>query len=917
MGRGTSQKEHVQSVPPVSNWRTTDQEEIERRKLRAERESMVFRNITPQFAVFSDFSVISKASGQTYRVELRALVPTVVAACTCTDFQVNGLGTCKHVEGLLRWLRRDLKMMADAETQGSPRIDLVPDIVTGRLFVERNFDCLPATLRPFFDASGIAGAHFSTDEILVAVDKVGRMVRVSQEVAPWLARCVREQERFQLRREYEQHVRAGRYPLQETKLSLLPYQREGMLHLAFTERALLADEIGLGKPAQAIAAAALLARLGKVRHVLVLVPAAHKREWQEQIRLLTDLPCRQIHQEGVSRKQAYAQAGFFSLVTYDQILRDVSVISSILKPECVVLAEAQRVKKWNSQTAQAVKRLQSRYLFVLTSSPLENRIDELYVLMSIIDPQVLGPLFRFNREFYALDDKGRPEGVKNLNQLRRRLSPYLLRRNKWDVEKELPNQTQRTLIVPMDPIQHERYTVLGEQVKKWIAKGKKHALNRVESAQLQQDITQMRMLCDSPFILDEHRQGCPKLDEIQSLLECVLATAPVKVVIFSEWERMLLLVRERCERMDITVAGHLESMSQPERRQAISQFRTDPECRVLLITDIGCDKVFLPQVSVLINCDIPLTQKQLELRVSSVWRKQQVRSLTVVNLVAESSVELRLLDSFMAAPPLTDEVTTSTPTSTASEPAPIPIRKPLLERAEQLAQSDKQIKQVHVAHPSHEALHAVDPELGFAATLVDRMKTRLIACEMWRNPDGKHCFLLAIDGDTRSVVHAVRTLCREWMGDAADQSEIEVVNSTVYQVLRKLLVKGVLLRPSHEVRVLYQQDVGLAKPKLSPDSLMVRIQTLRHQAEVHYRESKRLIDKLYFEASYQPLREAICLLTRAYAVQHHLPEPEHVNAALSEEYSELWGDLLPVLRRELTEAGSPIALFRALMGKFD
>ena len=59
------------------------------------------------------------------------------------------------------------------------------------------------------------------------------------------------------------------------------------------------------------------------------------------------------------------------------------------------------------------------------------------------------------------------------------------------------------------------------------------------------------------------------------------------------------------------------------------------------------------------------------------------------------------------------------------------------------------------------------------------------------------------------------------------------------------------------------------------------------------------------------------MLTRAYAVQHHLPEPEHVNAALSEEYSGLWGDLLPVLRRELTEAGSPIALFRALMGKFD
>lgn len=95
----------IQSVGPVNNWRTTDQDEINRCRLRAAKETMRFRNLTPEYPVFSNFSVES-ASGQTYHVELRNLKP-LVGSCTCVDFRVNGLGTCKHVEALLRSLRND------------------------------------------------------------------------------------------------------------------------------------------------------------------------------------------------------------------------------------------------------------------------------------------------------------------------------------------------------------------------------------------------------------------------------------------------------------------------------------------------------------------------------------------------------------------------------------------------------------------------------------------------------------------------------------------------------------------------------------------------------------------------------------------------------------------------------------------
>ncbi len=81
--------------------------------------------------------------------------------------------------------------------------------------------------------------------------------------------------------------------------------------------------------------------------------------------------------------------------------------SARLRPDIVVLDEAQRIKNWSTKTTQAIKRLRSRYAFVLTGTPIENRIDELFSLMAFLDPALLGPLFRFNREYYELDDRGR------------------------------------------------------------------------------------------------------------------------------------------------------------------------------------------------------------------------------------------------------------------------------------------------------------------------------------------------------------------------------------------------------------------------------------------------------------------------------------------------------------------------------
>ena len=281
------------AVPSPHNWRTTDEDEINRRRARARTEEFRISNTDPRHPIFSNFRVRS-GSGLTYSVEIRD-VRQRQFACDCVDFRINGLGTCKHVEAVLLHLEARFKrLFRAAAANGTPRLDVVPDPAsdTIRLLNARLAPC-PRALKAWFGADGALRKGLP-EEAIEALKQLAAgavpALRLSQEIGPWLEGRRHAAERKQLRRDYELKVQSGEWPAHETNVPLFPYQREGMLHLAFTERALLADEMGLGKTIQAIAACALLHRLGQAARVLVVTPASLKSEWEEQIQQFTDLP---------------------------------------------------------------------------------------------------------------------------------------------------------------------------------------------------------------------------------------------------------------------------------------------------------------------------------------------------------------------------------------------------------------------------------------------------------------------------------------------------------------------------------------------------------------------------------------------------------------------------------------------------
>jgi hypothetical protein len=561
--------------------------------------------------------------------------------------------------------------------------------------------------------------------------------------------------------------------------------------------------MGLGKTIQAIAACELLAPRKQIERVLIVCPASLKTEWEEQIARFCERPTCLVFGSRAQRLAAYRGPAFFTIVNYEQVLGDAEDLNDILKPDVVVLDEAQRIKNWQTKMARRVKSLRSPYAFVLTGMPVENRIDELYSIIQYLDPEVLGPLFRFNRGFYRLDERGRPVDYQNLADLRARLQPLLLRRRKSDVETQLPGRTVKTYFVPMAEEQKERYEDYYAPAKRLIAKAQKRPLTKEEFDFLQKLLACMRMVCDTPAILDPTCRISPKLEELEGILSDLLAEPDRKVIVFSEWERMLTMVRELAGEMGVDAAWHTGSVAQQRRRAEINRFKHDPACRLFLSTDSGSAGLNLQVASAVINVDLPWNPAKLEQRIARAWRKNQTRSVSVVNLVTEDSIEHSILHLLGRKQALADGVLDGAG-NLASLKMPSG-RAAFVERMQAMM----------AARP---AARIIPPEEASVADLVARHGDKALLVEARQGVDGRPKILAVLDLDKATLADEIVRL------SSVDAFAVDAIDRATWLAMQRLASTG-LLQFTHESRVLHRSSefAEEATESLSSDQRAVQL----------------------------------------------------------------------------------------------
>jgi superfamily II DNA/RNA helicase len=219
----------------------------------------------------------------------------------------------------------------------------------------------------------------------------------------------------------------------------------------------------------------------------------------------------------------------------------------------------------------------------------------------------------------------------------------MLRRLKQEIETQLPDRTIKNYLVVMEPEQKIRYEEYEKRVSRLLAQAKSCNLRKEEHEQLQRYLACMRMICDTPYILDPACKISPKLQELDNILEDLLIDPHAKIIIFSEWARMLELVRELAIVKKIEFAWHTGSIHPAQRQQEINKFKTLSNCRLFLSTDAGSVGLNLQVAHIVINLDLPWNPAKLEQRIARAWRKNQTRMVRVINFVCENSIEERML----------------------------------------------------------------------------------------------------------------------------------------------------------------------------------------------------------------------------------------------------------------------------------
>jgi len=650
---------------PVAAGFPSDEESIALRREGAEREAAQVARESSADPFYGVYTVASTQWKAPYRVELRSLTDPL-NSCSCQDYQMNRLGTCKHIERVLQFVAQRRKRAFAAAAAGNPDYEIFFD---ARVYPPRVRLLTPGRRNPrieaavggLFGASGIAlgdpidawaAAQHAVAELPAAE---ANQVRLSGHAPLWIDKLAVKRELALLQASYDRDAAAGKRSDNPVNLPLFPYQKVGMRHLAFKGRALLADEMGLGKTVQAIAAAELLRGLGKLRRVLVVAPASLKAEWEEQIHHFTGIQGHLVFGSRAQRLRSYSEEHAYTLTNYEQVRGDVDAINRLMAPDLVILDEAQRIKNWPTKTAKTLKRLRSPFAFVLTGTPLENRIEELYSLAEFVDPHLFGSLFRFQRDFMQMDVDKNVTPI-NLDQLHRRIGTIMLRRRKADVEDSLPPRADKNFFVALTDEQRARYADYEYQAAQIIATMKRQKVTKALHERLQMLLACMRMVCDTPYILDENCRDCPKLEELENILDEALAEPDVKIIVFSEWVRMLDLVKELLEAKGIGYAEHTGRVPQAKRREQLHRFKRDPACRIFLASEAGGTGLNLQVASIVINLDLPWNPAKLEQRIARAWRKHQTRPVRVMNIIAEGTIESGMLGKLAYKTALSDSV---------------------------------------------------------------------------------------------------------------------------------------------------------------------------------------------------------------------------------------------------------------------
>ncbi len=419
-------------------------------------------------------------------------------------------------------------------------------------------------------------------------------------------------------------------------------ERLRLMHL----NGILADDMGLGKTLQAIVAITQYCASKSPLPNMIVCPTSLLYNWQaEFIKFNKNLKVLVIDGVPNARKKLFKE-----IPNYDVIVTSYSLLQKDIESYgetnfgYAVLDEAQHIKNRGTLNAKSVRLLRSKHRLILTGTPIENSLEELWSLFDFLMPGLLSSYDRFVEKYI------RNTGLnheKNLNGLRQKISPFILRRMKKDVLSDLPPVSEIVYHCPLSPLQQQLYKSYAKSAREELSKlVQKEGFDKVQIHVLA-TLTRLKQICCHPAIFakevaEENDSG--KYDLLVELLQSLIA-GKHKTVIFSQYTRMLHIMRDDLQKMGIRFS-YLDGTSK-NRLGIVNEFNEDPGIPVFLVSlKAGGSGLNLTGADTVIHYDIwwnPAVENQATDRVHRLGQQQAVSSykLITVGTIEEKIVELQ------------------------------------------------------------------------------------------------------------------------------------------------------------------------------------------------------------------------------------------------------------------------------------
>jgi SNF2 family DNA or RNA helicase len=563
--------------------------------------------------------------------------------CSCPDYRTNKLGTCKH---LIFAFDKYLKEK-DSEPSNLPKYPFIevflnpfrdykiswfyPDKIVGevaelfyRYFGNKKYieDEEAENMLGFFNNLDKHKQILVRPEVYEKVEKISEQNTLNR---------IKKQEKLNF---------------SLLRVNLLQFQKEGVEFATFKKGSVIADELGLGNMLQAVATAIMKKDIFGFTKTLIICPATFKEQWKHEIETTTGERAIIIEGQSKHRKADYSSGdGYFRILSYETLMRDKDIVTS-LSVDFLILDEAQRIRNYASKTYSVIKSITRKHALVLTGTPIETELIDLYSIVLFVDPELLSPLWEFSYQHCYFDSQTRNTivGYYNLGELKQKLSGVLIRRERQEVLKQLPNISQITVPVKLTAYQKKMHMQFAREFLS-LYDGK--IISSFEAQKSLQLIKKMRMLSNSTFLVDDTTNYSPKLDELKHILSHKLHIRKNKrkVLIYTEWDKMLNIISRMLRVNKIKFAEAGEKIDTNELKKLFRIFSRDEQCRVFLCTEKSAPHIDLAAVDTVINMEVPRSSNEKNLRLGSIEELgKRDGNLTIINLVAENTIENKMAE---------------------------------------------------------------------------------------------------------------------------------------------------------------------------------------------------------------------------------------------------------------------------------